>query len=179
MTRSLFLLITLFQLICGLAMAGEFPEINFDKVAFRSSRTQSGAIQFVNGRSRLTKTAEEAGGETNQMLTGTVWRWQETLDRNSTRTVPPNPENYLLNFLPDRKISIRADCNLGGGFYKWDGSEISIEITYTTRAACPPESLEGRYIQDLNAAAHYRIEGDSLFIDLKQDKGTMKFRRGT
>jgi heat shock protein HslJ len=286
MIRSLFLFIMLFQLVCGPVKAGEFPEINFDKIVFLSNWTQSGKVQLVNGEyrepaapgsateivvrltdaiafgkldgreaaavilvthpggsgtfhdlalllkgpqgwihqdiaflgdrtkihsltiandaivvdmtlhgpgdamccptrrvvqrfvlrdNRLIKMGEEARGETGRMLTGTIWRWQQTLDKNNTRTVPPNPENYTLNLLPGGKVNIRADCNLGGGVYTWNGSEISIEITYTTRAACPPESLEGRYIRDLNAAAHYRMEDDFLYIDLKHDTGTMKF----
>lgn len=133
--------------------------------------------RFVLRDNRLIKTSEEVRGKTDQMLTGTVWKWQETASPDHTTTAPPNPENYTLNLLPDGKVSIRADCNLGGGVYSWNGSEISIEITYTTRAACPPESLEGRYIRDLNAAAHYRMEGDFLYIDLKNDAGTMKFKR--
>jgi heat shock protein HslJ len=58
-----------------------------------------------------------------------------------------------------------------------NGIQISIEITHTTRAACPPGSLEQRYIRDLNAAAVYFMEGDVLYIDLKYDTGTMKFTR--
>jgi len=32
-----------------------------------------------------------------------------------------------------------------------------------------------RYIRDLNVAAIYFFEGEALYIDLKQDTGTMKF----
>ncbi len=89
--------------------------------------------------------------------------------------MPPGPDHYTLKLLPDGKVSIRADCNLGGGVYTLRGNEISIEITHTTRAACPPESLEQTYIRDLNAAVIYFMKGDFLYIDLKYDTGTMKF----
>ena len=94
---------------------------------------------------------------------------------NDTKVLPPNPDHYTLKLLPDGKVNIRADCNRGGGVYTLDGRKISIEITHTTRAACPPGSLEGRYIRDLNAAAIYFMKDDALYIDLKYDTGTMKF----
>lgn len=133
--------------------------------------------QFILRENRLIATGEEARGKTDQMLTATVWKWQQTLYNNDTRAVAPDPDRYTLKLLSDGKVSIRADCNLGGGVYTLRGSEISIEITRTTRAACPPESLEQSYIRDLNAAAIYSMQGDFLYIDLKYDTGTMKFMR--
>jgi len=288
MIRGLFLLIALFQLIGALAKAEELPEINFDKIVFLSTWTNSGKVQLANGKyreqagpgsatetvvkltdarafgklggkeagavilftdpggsgtfydlallvrepqgwinqdiaflgdrvkihslaitdnemvvdmttqgpgdamccptrqvvqrfvlrdDRLIKTSDEDRRVLNQMLIGTVWKWQQSLYNNDTRAVPPNPENYTLKLLPDGKVNIRADCNLGGGVYRLDESKISIEITHTTRAACPPESLEQNYIRDLNAAAIYFMKGDILYIDLKHDSGTMTFRQ--
>jgi heat shock protein HslJ len=124
---------------------------------------------------RLFKTSEEVIGKTNPILIGSEWKWQQSIYSNDTKAVPPNPGNYTLKLLPDGKVSIRADCNLGGGVYRLDESKISIEITHTTRAACPPESLEQNYIRDLNAAAIYFFKADVLYIDLKHDTGTMKF----
>ena len=127
-------------------------------------------MQFV-------KAAKGVLGKADQMLIDTLWKWQQTLYSNDTKSLPPNPENYTLKLLPDGKINIRADCNLGGGVYTLRGNEISIQITHTTRAACPPESLEQSYIQDLNVAGRYRVEDEFLYIDLKNDTGTMKFMR--
>jgi heat shock protein HslJ len=133
--------------------------------------------QFVLRDDRLIKMKEGIQGASDPLLTDTVWKWQQTLYSNDTRSLTPNPENYTLKLLPDGKVSIRADCNLGGGVYTLRESEISIEITHTTRAACPPESLEQDYIRDLNAAARYFVEGDILHVDLKGDIGMMKFMR--
>jgi len=52
MIRGLFLLMALFQLTCGLAGAGELPEINFDRIVFLSSWTNSGKVQLINGEYR-------------------------------------------------------------------------------------------------------------------------------
>jgi heat shock protein HslJ len=166
--KGLFLLFVFLFLGCRFAGAGELYEINFDKIVFLSSWTKSGKVQLV-------KANEEILGKADPLLIDTLWRWQQTVYSNGTRSMPPGPENYTLKLLPDGKINIRADCNLGGGVYRLDESKISILITHTTRAACPPESLEHSYIRDLNATARYRMEGDFLYIDLKNDTGTMKF----
>jgi len=139
--------------------------------------TRQAVHQFVLRDNRLVKMGEEVRGKADQSLIDTLWRWQQTLYNNDTRSIPPTPENYTLKLLPDGKVSIRADCNLGGGIYKLEGEQISIEITHTTMAACPPESLEQNYIRDLNAAAIYFFKADVLCIDLKYDTGTMKFLR--
>ena len=110
-------------------------------------------------------------------ITGTVWKWQQTLYNNDTKAVPQNSANYTFELKTDGKISIRADCNAGGGIYNLKGSQISIEITHTTMAACPPGSLEDKFIKDLNAAAIYFKHEGNLYLDLKYDTGTMKFSR--
>jgi hypothetical protein len=50
MIQGLFLLIALFQLIGGLAMAAESPEIDFDKIVFLSIWTKSGKAQLGNDK---------------------------------------------------------------------------------------------------------------------------------
>jgi heat shock protein HslJ len=137
--------------------------------------TRQAVHQFVLRDNRLVIMGEEVIGSTNPMLIGTAWRWQQSIYNNDTKAMPPIPENYTLKLLPDGKVSIRADCNLGGGIYKLEGERISIQITHTTRAACPPGSLEQTYIRDLNGAAIYLLKADVLCMDLKYDTGTMKF----
>jgi heat shock protein HslJ len=131
--------------------------------------------RFVLRDDRLVETSMEARRTVDQKLIGTVWKWQQTLYNNDTKALPPNPDHYTLKLLPDGKVNIRADCNRGGGVYTLVGSQISIEITHTTMAACPPGSLEGRYIRNLNAAAIYFTKDDALYVGLKYDTGTMKF----
>jgi len=130
-----------------------------------------------NRGDRPVKTTGENRGAAEQKFISILWKWQQTLYNNDTKAVPHTPENYTLKLFPDGKVSIRVDCNVGGGIYRLDGSGISIEITHTTRAACPPGSLEQTYIRDLNAAAVYFMKGDSMYIDLKYDTGTMKFSK--
>ncbi len=46
---------------------------------------------------------------------------------------------------------------------------------FLTRMACPPGSLDSRFLRGLESARSFRIEGNNLFIDLAGDNGMMKF----
>ena len=108
-------------------------------------------------------------------LVGILWMWQEFLENNDTRTAPVNPADYTLEFQPDGIVNIKADCNVVGGTYNVDGSQINIETMMTTLAACPRDSLEDEYLRLLNDAVIYFREGDFLFLDIMMDVGTMRF----
>jgi heat shock protein HslJ len=131
--------------------------------------------RFVLQENRLIKASEKVRGNVDRALVDIAWRWQQTVYNNDGKKVPPNPEKYTPKLLADGKVSIRSDCNLGGGVFALRGSEISVEITHTTGAACPPESLGQDYIRDLNAAARYFLKDDILHIDLKAGTGAMRF----
>jgi heat shock protein HslJ len=103
------------------------------------------------------------------------WKWQQTLYNNDTKTIPNDPDRYTITFEPGGKFNIRADCNRGGGSFSVEGNRIAIEEPYTTRAMCPPDSLEKEFIKNLNAARIYFLHEGDLYLDLKYDTGTMKF----
>jgi len=120
-------------------------------------------------------TAGAGGVPEGEEITGIVWEWQQTLYNNDTKSVPDDPGHYTISLDPEGRLYIRADCNRGGGNYRVEGKTIAIEVTHTTRAMCPLDSLEKAFIKDLNAARIYFLQNGNLYIDLKYDSGTMKF----
>jgi heat shock protein HslJ len=112
-----------------------------------------------------------------QDVRGITWKWQQTLYNNDTRNVPLNPGSYILKLMPDGRVFVHADCNVGSGNYRLNNGQINIELTHTTMAACPEDSLQDEFIRDLTGAAIYFMKGDNLFLDLKYDSGTMKFSK--
>ena len=86
-----------------------------------------------------------------------------------------DPGIYLVEFMADGVIGIKADCNSGSGSYEVDGSSLNINITSTTLALCSEDSLSDLFIRSLNAAAIYFDQDGNLFIDLMADAGTMEF----
>lgn len=117
------------------------------------------------------------GAPDTEDITGVVWKWHQTRYNNDQQSVPDDPTRYTIAFNLDGTLNIRADCNRGGGTYTTEGKSITIEVTHTTRAMCPPESLDQNFIKDLNAVKIYFFSEEYLYLDLQYDSGTMKFDR--
>jgi len=120
------------------------------------------------------------GTSGNQTLTGAVWQWTAFVDPLRKTTVD-DPSQYTVEFRADGSVSAKADCNQGNGTYTAENDEkgssgsIDIEIMAMTMAMCPPESLSDQFVQYLNEAAIYFLEGENLYLDLPADSGTMIF----
>ncbi len=79
--------------------------------------------------------------------------------------------------MPEGHLSVRLDCNTGGGRYTLDGSSVKLDVTHSTMAACPPDSLAQKFMKDLAAARIVFLRDGELYLDLMYDSGTMKFAR--
>ncbi len=108
---------------------------------------------------------------------GIVWKWQRTAYNNDTRTEPPDSSHYTILLMPEGHLSVRLDCNTGGGRYTLDGSSVTLDVTHSTMAACPPDSLVQKFMKDLAAARIVFLRDGELYLDLMYDSGTMKFAR--
>lgn len=108
---------------------------------------------------------------------GIVWKWQRTAYNNDTRVEPPDSARYTILLMPEGHLSVRLDCNTGGGRYTLAGSSLTLKLTHTTRAACPPDSLAQKFMKDLAAARIAFLRDGELYLDLLYDTGTMKFAR--
>jgi len=117
-----------------------------------------------------------AGG-TGPEITGVEWQWAGSKYSNDTEAVPPDPSHYTLMLNQGGTIAVRADCNRAGGTWKKEDSRITITVTHSTMAMCPPESLDTVYLKDLGRAVIYFIRDGNLYLDLAYDSGTMKFER--
>ncbi len=108
---------------------------------------------------------------------GIVWKWQRTAYNNDTRVEPPDSSHYTILLMPEGHLSVRLDCNTGGGRYTVDGSSLTLNLTHATMATCPPDSLAQKFMKDLAAARIAFLRDGKLYLDLMADSGTMKFAR--
>lgn len=106
-----------------------------------------------------------------------LWHWEATVTPVET-VGTANPERYTLELQPGGIALVRADCNRGRGSYEIGEGRIRFGAIATTRMACPPGSLDGRYLQDLARVTGFFGEGGKLFLELPADSGTMRFARG-
>jgi heat shock protein HslJ len=74
------------------------------------------------------------------------------------------PGRYTVQFVPDGTINIRADCNWVLGLWNGANGVIDITATMTTTVGCPAGSLEQPFVQALDEATGYVLDGISLVI---------------
>jgi heat shock protein HslJ len=106
-----------------------------------------------------------------------LWHWEATVTPVETIGTA-NPERYTLELQSGGVALVRADCNRGRGTYETGEGRIEFGAIAVTRMACPPGSLDRRYLKDLQRATIFFVEGGKLYLDLPMDSGTMRFARG-
>ena len=104
-----------------------------------------------------------------------TWQWEATITPVEKITVQ-NPERYTIILTDDGKLQARFDCNHGGGEYKISKDELSFGPLMSTRMACPPDTLDGPFMRDLQRVASFFVEDGLLYLELPYDSGTLKFR---
>lgn len=107
-------------------------------------------------------------------VTGKIWQWERTVTPVET-VESPAPDRYTLELAPNGRLLVRADCNRGTGSYRIGTGTIALGPIATTRMACPPGSLDARYLGDLQRATAFFVERGNLFIELPVDSGTLHF----
>jgi len=127
--------------------------------------TERKRIHYALQDERLVKVSEPEQNSPNP-IEGTVRVWQHTLHVDGRRTPPAAAGHYTLRLGPDGQLDARADCNRAGGNYRVDGSRLTLSVTHSTMAACPPESMDRQFPADVAAVSAWRLEGGSLHVDL-------------
>jgi heat shock protein HslJ len=104
-------------------------------------------------------------------LVGGAWHWQGPEGATAARDL------YTIEFAPDGRLVVRADCNRGGGRYTLDaGNRLTLSGIATTKMGCPAGSLDTAYLRQLGEVEGYRFEGETLRLATRGG-GTMRFAR--
>ena len=88
---------------------------------------------------------------------------------------PANPADYTLEFNADSTVAFQADCNRGTGPYTLNPPQLTMGPLAVNVAMCGPESISDRYVQGLNSADSFVMDGDNLAIAFGFDSGIMIF----
>ncbi len=108
-------------------------------------------------------------------VVGKTWQWEGSITPVEKMTVP-NPERYTILLTKDGKLQARFDCNRGGGDYKISAGMLSFGPMFSTRMACPPDSLDGFFMSNLAKVNSFFVQDGKLFLKLEEDSDTMCFR---
>jgi heat shock protein HslJ len=132
--------------------------------------------QFADGGTLEFRRAGATGDAVVDVLSGTAWRWTRLNDPNGPVEIG-NPNNYTIAF-SNGQVSVRADCNQVNGTYRiGSGQSLTIAINATTLAACPDGSRGNEFTDRLNSVVRYFFQGNTLFLELPFDGGTLQFER--
>lgn len=117
-----------------------------------------------------------AASEGSDALAGRVWAWQRTQFSSNKAVVPDAPERYTLEFMPDGRVQLRADCNRGGARYDAGaGRTLTFSPAAMTKMGCPPGSQGTEFLRQLAEVGAYRFADGSLVLTLRLDAGSMYF----
>lgn len=105
-----------------------------------------------------------------------IWRWKQTLLPDDTLMAPDDPDRYTVEFTADG-VFIKADCNniLGSYIYAPDGNVTNFELGPTTLVACPADSLDTEFTDQLTRVEEFFIQEGNLRMTLLADGGLMLF----
>lgn len=119
-----------------------------------------------------------SSGAAPASLAGTSWRLvaiQSMDDAQGTQVIPAT-QAFTVYLGQDGQASFKLDCNRGSG--RWtaqaasaDSGSFGFGPLASTRAMCPPPSLDARVARDLSAVRSYRLKDGRLYMSLMADGG--------
>jgi heat shock protein HslJ len=119
-------------------------------------------------------------------LDGTNWTLVEIQSPDDkTGTVrPDDPQKYTMSLGSDGKVSMKLNCNRGMGTWQAGsagGNSGSFEFgpISTTKALCPPPSLDQQIARDAQYVRSYVLENNRLYLNLMADGGNYVWEKST
>ena len=86
------------------------------------------------------------------------------LDLNGSNTViTDSSEGYTL-VISEGRINGQGDCNSYFGSFSLENGKISVSGMGSTKAMCPDQEREDKFLQIIATANGYSIEGDRLML---------------
>lgn len=120
-------------------------------------------------------------------LTGTRWQLVaiESMADAQPTVRPSTPDRYTLAFGADARVNLQLDCNQAMGAWQASASatqapgrisgSLSFGALATTRAMCPPGSLEPRLAKSLPYVRGYLVQNGQLNLTLMADGGILRW----
>jgi para-nitrobenzyl esterase len=111
-------------------------------------------------------------------LEGSHWLLVIIQSTDDSQYTPVERQDFSLTFEPGGKLMVRSDCNRGFG--SWTSNQPGQLIfgpIALTRMACRPNSIDGRFNQDLAYVRSYVLKGDNLYLATMADGSILEFKR--
>ena len=111
-------------------------------------------------------------------LTGVTWQLTNVkFDGQSTNSIISEPDQYTITFQTDGTATVKADCNMAHLTYTTNGNQLTIKAGPMTLVYCGTASLSNEFVQALQVATAYTVQGSTLTIN-SGSNGSMDFKQG-
>lgn len=110
-------------------------------------------------------------------LMGQTWKWRSFTGAESARLNNLKPANYTLRFLPGGRLVVSADCFRGQGRYVLNGDSLSLQLQSPVQIFCGDASYADDFARWLDDVESWRLDKNSLTLNLKFDSGSLAFSR--
>jgi heat shock protein HslJ len=119
-----------------------------------------------------------SGSSSGGSLTGITWQLTDVkFDGQSTDSIISEPDLYTITFQTDSTANVKADCNNAALSYTTNGNQLTIKSGPMTLVYCGTASLSNEFVQALQEATTYNVQGSTLTIN-SGSNGSMIFRQG-
>ena len=119
-----------------------------------------------------------SGSSSGGSLTGVTWQLTDVkFDGQSTNSLISEPDLYTITFQTDGTAIVKADCNTAHLSYTTNGNQLTIKTGPMTLVYCGTASLSNEFVQALEQATTYTVQGSTLTIN-SGSNGAMNFRQG-
>ena len=129
---------------------------------------------------RVTESATELRqNETlSSELEGSHWQLVIIQSMDDSQYAPTERQDFSLTFEPGGKLTVRSDCNRGfGSWTSTQPGQLTFGPIALTRMACWPDSIDGRFNQDLAYVRSYVLKDDNLYLATMADGSILEFER--
>ena len=100
-------------------------------------------------------------GKNNLPLQGTEWHLMRLMGKD----LALDNDKFVFTFSADGEFAGTGACNRIFGAYKSNDSRaLSFENIASTRRMCPDANLETQFVEILDRATHYEVDGNILMI---------------
>lgn len=114
-----------------------------------------------------------ANVEGERVLQSSRWEWIA----GGTASMPQSvarPARYTIEFQPEYRVAVDADCNRGVGPWRIDGGQVSIGPLTMSKRICGADSRGREFQEGLEAVHRWYLRDGSLFLELPNAGGVLR-----
>ena len=136
-----------------------------------------GGVGTTPGVASEIENSESAASSNYNPLADTQWRLVEirSMDDAVGAVSPDDPSLYTVRLSADGTVHMRLNCNYANGTYTAEPSadpangRFRFELLATTKAYCPPPSLDEKIVADAKYVRSYLMKENRLYLSLFAD----------